>query len=71
MSARYEVMTRMVVEGRPVLVGVIQNPTIDDVVVTEARIHAASVDRVDPSLVEGRRVDRRLRDYLVRLGVER
>jgi hypothetical protein len=69
MSFRNEVEQRFIVDGRPVIIKLINNPTIDDVVVTEARVYATSIERgnVDPN----RRVSRGLRDFLIRLGVER
>lgn len=70
MANRAVVTTRLIVEGKPLLVNFINNPLIDDVVETEARIYAASLDRQDTTLND-RRVPRDVRDYLVRLGVER
>lgn len=69
MSVRDEVETRYIVDGKPVLIKLINNPTIDDAVIAEARVYATSVERgnVDPDRV----VSRDLRDFLIRLGVER
>lgn len=69
MSDRQEVESRMVVDGRPVIIRVISNPTIDDVVITEARIYAAELE--GGTIDEDRRVQRDVRDFLIRLGVER
>ena len=69
MSTRQEVESRLVVEGRPVIIKLISNPIIDDVVITEARIMAGEIE--NGTLVEDRRVDRDVRDFLIRLGVER
>lgn len=69
MSNRQEVSTRLVVDGQPLILNLISHPTIDDVVVTEMRIRAHEImsKRADPD----RRVSRDIRDYLIRLGVER
>lgn len=69
MSSRNEVETRMIVDGRPVIIKLISNPLIDDVVITEARIFAAEIE--NGTLVPDRRVERGIRDFLIRLGVER
>lgn len=68
---RNEVETKFVVEGAPLRITLLQNPIIDDVLVSEARVQATSVETGDPSLVQERRVGRDLRDFLIRLGVER
>lgn len=70
MNNQSTITSRFVVDGQPVLINLIQNPTIDDVVITEARIFAASLDRSDSSLND-RRVGRDVRDFLIRLFVER
>lgn len=69
MSVRDEVEGRFMVDGRPVIVKLINNPTIEDVLSAEARVQATSIERgtIDPD----RRVSRELRDFLIRLGVER
>ncbi len=69
MSVRNDIEGRFLVDGQPVLIKLINNPTIDDVMVTEARVQATAVERgaVDPD----RRVARDIRDFLIRLGVER
>lgn len=68
MSIRDEIETRFNIEGKPVIVKLINNPTIDDVVVTEARIFASSLETGED--LSSRRVSRSLRDYLIRLGIE-
>lgn len=68
---RNEVPMRMVVNGEPLLVTLLQNFTIDDVLLTEARVQATSIETGDASLVDGRQVSFNIRDYLIRLGVER
>jgi hypothetical protein len=69
MSVRDEVETRYIVDGKPVLIKLINNPTIEDVMNTEARVQATMIERgnIDPD----RRVSRELRDFLIRLGVEK
>jgi hypothetical protein len=69
MSFRNEVEQRFIVDGRPVIIKLINNPTIDDIVVTEARVYATSIER--GNVDTNRRVSRGLRDFLIRLGVER
>ena len=69
-SDRMVIPSRMIVDGAPLLINLIRSPTIDDVVITEARLYAASLDREDPSLTANE-VPWDIRDYLIRLGVER
>lgn len=69
MSDRHESGGRMIVNGRPVIVNLITNPLIDDVIVTEARIMASEIE--NGPLDDDRRVERGVRDFLIRLGVER
>ena len=60
---------RLVVDGAPMLYTLIENPIIDDVVITEARLQAASLmNLVDLS---DHVVDRDIRNFLIQLGVER
>lgn len=68
-SERQEAEARLIVDGRPVIYKVISNPLIDDVVIAEMRILASEIENgpTDPD----RRVDRGIRDFLIRLGVER
>ena len=70
MSNQIIITNRLVVDGKPLLVSLIQNPLIDDVLVTEARLQAVDIENrsgTDPD----RRVGRDVRDFLIRLGVER
>lgn len=69
MSSRQEVENRLIVEGRPVIVKLITNPLIDDVVIAEARILASEIE--NGPFTDTRRVDRSIREFLIRLGVER
>lgn len=69
MSDRHVSGGRMIVDGRPVIVTMITNPLIDDVVITEAQITASEIE--NGPLSDDRRVDRGVRDFLIRLGVER
>lgn len=70
MSDRQEAGGRLLIEGRPYFVRVIHNPTIDDVIITEARVRASGIENGSPS-DDDRRVQRDIRDFLIRLGVER
>lgn len=70
MGNRNVVTGRMVVDGQPVLISFLDNIVIDDVLITEARIQALAIQNQDGS-ADNRRVSRDIRDYLIRLGVER
>lgn len=69
MSVRNIVETRLIVDGKPIIVTLINNPTIEDVLSSEGRIQATAIERGadDPN----RRVARDIRDFLIRIGVER
>lgn len=69
MSNYNVVPVSVVVDGRPFIISLIENPIIDDVLITEVRIQAASIENQDNS-TEDRVVDRGIRNYLIRLGVE-
>ena len=69
-SVRQTVRQRLIVDGLPYVVSLISNPTIEDVVVTEMRIQAAAIEG-RPALLEDRIVQRDIKDFLIRLGVER
>ena len=58
----------MVVAGKRIKVFLIQNPTIDDVLLTEAQLWAYYVETADP-LIPDRRVSRGIRNFLIQLGV--
>ncbi len=68
MSARQESEIRLIVDGRPVVYRVLSNPLIDDVVISEAKIQAFEIENGSTG---DRRVARGVRDFLIRLGVER
>jgi hypothetical protein len=70
LSDRQEVESKLLLEGKSYSIKLIHNPTVDDVVITEARIQAAEISNGDV-LVDERRVQRDIRDFLIRLGVER
>lgn len=70
-AGRSVIETKVRVDGRPATVQAIRSPTIDDVVIAEGRLYLASLDRADPAISSGHRVPIEVRDYLVRLGVER
>jgi hypothetical protein len=69
MSNQIIVTQRMVVEGKPLLVSLIQNPLIDDVLITEARLQATNIEE-GGTPDTNYRVGRDVRDFLIRLGVE-
>jgi hypothetical protein len=68
MSVRDEVESRFNVEGSPVIIKLINNPTIDDIINTEARVQASGFETGRD--LSTRVVSRTLRDYLIRLGIE-
>jgi hypothetical protein len=55
--------------GVPLDVTVIESPTIDDVMVSEAKIQAYSI--ATGTDISDHTVDRSVRDLLLRMGVER
>jgi hypothetical protein len=61
---------RMVVSGSPLQLTLIENPTIDDVIITEAQIQASVISK-GGTMDLTRRVGRDVRDFLIRLGVSR
>lgn len=69
MSDRQVTESRLIIDGRPVVIKLISNPLIDDVVITEAIIKASEIE--NGTFNATRRVDRGVRDFLIRLGVER
>ncbi len=70
MGNRNVVTASIIVDGVPLLLSFFDNVTIDDVLITEAKIQAVSILNRDTS-ADSRKVDRSIRDYLIRLGVER
>ena len=71
MSSQLVVAQRLIVNGKPLLVSLIQNPTIEDILVTEAQLQASNVEQQVTVTSDDHRVDRDIRDFLIRLGVER
>jgi hypothetical protein len=58
------------VDGTLMEVVLIENPIIDDVLIAEAKVQAYFVyNNQEPA--SDRRVERTIRDYLIRLGVAR
>lgn len=70
MSARQVIAQSVVLGTDSYQVSLIENPIIDDVVITEMRIQAAAIEGRQ-SLVLDRKVSRDIRDFLIRLGVDR
>lgn len=70
MGNRNVVTAHVVVNGKPLQVSFIDNITIDDVLITESMIQASAIQNQDGS-ADNRQVEREIRDYLIRLGVER
>lgn len=69
MSTRKEVSGSILTNGRSYTLTLIENPTVDDVVVSEMKVQAQHI--AEGADVSNRRVVRAIRDFLVRLGVER
>lgn len=68
MSDRNELTQQIVIANQVYTITVFDHPLIEDVVVAEAKIKAESiVSGVDDS---SRRVDRSIRNLLIKLGVE-
>jgi hypothetical protein len=70
-SNRVTITSQVVINSIPTEITLIQNPTIDDVLIGEARVQATSIETTNPGLVTGRVVPLAIRDFLIRLGVER
>lgn len=68
MSDRQELVTKITIDGRPYTMRLLTHPLIDDVLITEAKISAFEIENGPGA---DRRVDRAIRDYLLRIGVER
>jgi hypothetical protein len=60
---------RITVDGKPVLFSLVQSPTVEDILGSEARVQATMIER--GTISPDRRVSRELRDFLIRLGVEK
>lgn len=69
MALRTDVVSKVQVDGRPYTLVLVENPTIDDVLVVEAKLTAAEI--MNEESFGERRVDRAVRDLLIRMGVER
>jgi hypothetical protein len=70
MGNRNVVTASLVVDGKPLTVSFLDNIIIDDVLITEAMIQAQAIQNQDGS-ADNRQVEREIRYYLIRLGVER
>ncbi len=68
MSVQKIISGHYLLKGEKVFVQLLHNPTIEDVLSVEARVAAYQVESGDNP---DRRVDRRVRDFLIRIGVER
>jgi hypothetical protein len=69
MSFRTNINTKVFVDGRPYTILLIDNPTIDDVMVVEMKLKAAELMTNTPQ--PDRKVEKEVRDTLIRLGVDR
>jgi hypothetical protein len=62
-------ITEIFYNGEIYEIALIDGPNIDDVLIAEAQVQARMISTGEKDA--SRRVDRAMRDYLVRLGVER
>lgn len=69
MSEQTIINTSVLIGGAPYTIRLVDNPTIDDVLVGEMIAQATSIWRGDD--LSAHRVSREMRDYLILLGVER
>ena len=69
MVLKREVYSKVTINGQIYNIKLINNPTIDDIVETEARIYA--IGRKNGQVDENRYVKRSIKDFLIRVGVER
>lgn len=69
MAVRKDIEERLVVEGVPFVVRLVESPTIEDVVATEARLHASKIEGYP--IPFDHQVERDVRDFLIRLGIDR
>lgn len=68
MPFRTNALTKVSIDGQRYSVFIVDNPTIDDVMVVEMQLYAAELAN---GVSTDRRVDRGVRDLLIKLGVER
>jgi len=68
MPFRTNVSSKITVNGQAYTVFIVDNPTIDDVLMVEMQLYAAELRHGE---TQDRRVVRDVRDLLIRLGVER
>jgi hypothetical protein len=71
MTIRRIIPTTVVVEGIALQLNLIQNPNIDDAVMTEMKVYANALAKNELSTLEARRIDRGLREYLTKEGLQR
>ena len=67
MSDYQVVQQQFIVDGQPVEVNLINNPTVYDVMITEEMIAAYEIIN---GPLSGHRVSRSLRDYFIKTGVQ-
>jgi hypothetical protein len=70
MPLRTDITTKVLLNGQPYSIFLVDNPTIDDVLAVEMRLYAAELMN-GVSQDANHRVSRDVRDVLIRLGVER
>jgi hypothetical protein len=69
-NSQTRINSQLVVNGIPTEFTLIQNPTIEDVLIGEARVQATSIETNNPALVAGRVVPRAIRNFLIMIGIE-
>lgn len=69
MPFRTQATAKASLNGRPYTIIVVDNPTIDDVLIVEMKLRAGEI--MNGTENTGHRVAADVRDVLIRLGVER
>lgn len=69
MPFRTDISTKTNIDGRPYTILLVDNPTIEDVLVVEMKLRAAEL--MTGEAHPERKVEKDVRDSLIRLGVDR
>lgn len=69
MPIRTNLITKANVDGRPYTILLVDNPTIEDVLVIEMKLRAAEL--MNQTADDTRKVEKDVRDALIRLGIDR
>lgn len=71
MTIRQIIPTTLLVEGTVLQLNLIQNPNIDDSIITEMKVFANAKAKGELETLVNRRIDRSLREYLTKGGLRR